>query len=205
MLGIARSASLIGCLLLSPFSFAVQTEDAASAKEYQVYNAVLALMQFPKSDPRIIIVNKTLNTRCGDESGNPVLMNGCGIWVSPISTTEDTNQHLRREWPTMAQSTWVSFTTSNSSSGVLQDRLTSSWPHRLVDMSSQSAPDWKNPDGAIFFSRVGFDSEQNEALVYVLFFSYMKQVRTSGNFFLFRVNPGKNWEPAGRFTYMEME
>jgi len=201
----ARSASVVVCLLLAPFSLGAQDKDAVTAKEYQVYNAVLGLMQFPKSDPRIIIVNKTLNTRCGDESGNPVLINGCGIWGPPISTTEETNQQLRREWPKMAQSTWESFTTSNLSSGVLQDKLRCSWTHRLVDMSSQAAPDWKNPDGAIFFSRVGFNNEQSEALVYVLFFSYMKQIHTSGNFFLFRVNPSKDWEPAGRFTYMETE
>jgi hypothetical protein len=205
MFGIARSASLIGCLLVVPLSLAAQDKGSVTRNEYQVYNAVLGLMQFPKSDPRIIIVNKTLNTRCGGQSGNPVLINGCGIWGPPISTAEETNQQLRHEWPQMAQSTWESFTTSNSSSGVLQDELTSSLPHRLVDMSSQSAPDWKNPDGAIFLSRVGFNSEQNEALVYVLFFSYVKQIHTSGNFFLFRIKPGKDWESAGRFTYMEFE
>ena len=74
----------------------------------------------------------------------------------------------------------------------------------VVDLKGQSSDAWKSPDGAIFFSRVGFSTDHKQALVYVLFFSYMENVPTSGNFFLFQSNDAKHWEAIGRTTYMEM-
>lgn len=55
------------------------------------------------------------------------------------------------------------------------------------------------------FSRVGLNKEGTQALVYVLFFSYMTCVPTSGNFFLFQLNSPGEWDPIGRLTSMETQ
>ena len=64
--------------------------------DYQVYDAVLDLMQFPVQNPHIVIADTTLNSGCGDKSNNPVRMNDCGIW-SPESSAKELGTLLLRQ------------------------------------------------------------------------------------------------------------
>jgi len=115
--------------------------------EYQVYNAVLDLMQFPKRDAHIIIADTTLNRRCGGDSGNPVLVNNCGIWAPP-SSAEEIFRLLRDSWPKLGKPTWDDLVSKSSTSSTLQDKLTTPWAHRLVDVAHGAAEEgWKTPDG----------------------------------------------------------
>jgi hypothetical protein len=173
--------------------------------EYQVYNAVLDLMQFPKRDAHIIIADTTLNRRCGGDSGNPVLVNNCGIWAPP-SSAEEIFRLLRDSWPKLGKPTWDDLVSKSSTSSTLQDKLTTPWAHRLVDVAHGAAEEgWKTPDGAVFLSRVGLSGDSKEAIVYVLFFSYMDSVPTAGDFFIFRRDTPKSWSPVGRITYMQTQ
>lgn len=178
--------------------------DVAEA-EYQVYSAVLDLMQFPKRDARIVTADTTLNRRCGVESGNPVLLNNCGIWAPP-STPEELFRLLRDSWPKLGKPTWDNLVTKSSTSTTLQDKLTTPWAHRLVDVAHGAAEEgWKTPDGAVFLSRVGLSRDSREAIVYILFFSYMDSVPTAADFFIFQRDTPKPWTPVGRITYMQTQ
>ena len=192
-------------LILSGGSFVTDAQNnvASNSSDFQVYDAVLSLMQFPKQQPRILIVNTTLNSGCGEGSGNPVLMNGCGIFIQD-SKPEEFRETLKQSMPKIDNATWTDFLHQTTSSIKLQDSFHSLWPHAVVDMKGANRDAWKSPDGAIFFSRVGFSTDKKQSLVYVLFFSYMENVPTSGNFFLFQSNDAKHWEAIGRTTYMEM-
>jgi hypothetical protein len=206
MFRFVRTISLSALLMLSAGRLALGAQESAevTATEGQVYEAVFDLMQFPKENPHVLIANTTLNSGCGERSGNPVLMNGCGMW-GPPSSIQEVGKLLHHSWPQIAQATWHDLVRKSATSARLQDTLKVPWPHKVVDLASKIPPteEWKFPDGVIFLSRVGLNVKRSEAIVYVLFFSYMEEVSTSGNFFLFRLNQNKHWEPAGRVTYMK--
>src|ERR1700732_273885 len=61
----------------------VPKSPTVSDDEYRVYSAVFDLMQFPVRDPHIIISDATLNFKCGEDSGNPTLANGCSFLAIP--------------------------------------------------------------------------------------------------------------------------
>jgi hypothetical protein len=194
------------CVLLACALPAVRGQDKVSqiSLDLQVYNAVLALMKFPIQSPHILIANTTLNSGCGEESGNPVLMNGCGLF-GPPSTAGEVGGLVEKSMPQMAQITWRNFVQQSASSVKLQDSFQSPWPHEVSNLNVPGTGSWKSPDGAIFFSKVAFSDDREQALVYVLFFSYMKNVPTSGNFFLFQSTKAGRWEPIGRVPYMETQ
>ena len=182
--------------------FALGEQGDATNSDFPVYNAVLALMQFPKPRPRIVINEKTLNSGCGESSRNTVLMNGCGIFGQG-STASEVGDDLQQSMPELDRAIWAHFTGQVTTSINLPDKFLSPWPHAVVDLNAPLADPWKSPDGVILLSRIGYNPDHTKALVYVLFLSYMQEVPTSGNFFLFQRTGKEPWQPVGRTTYIE--
>jgi hypothetical protein len=159
------------------------------------------MSQMPKSDLRVTIFNVTLNSKCG-EAANPIpLADGCSfLWLKPDDAKSVKNL-LRDQWGEMDSVTWADFVEKNAASGHLQEPISSPWKHKLVGPEDEPTKDWQSPDLTLFLSRVGFNRNKTEAVVYVLMFSYMDQVSTEGDYFLFRLSKGGKWEPNGRVTY----
>lgn len=204
-----RIRNVLFASLIISFGICVRSSQAQTditSMDYQVYDAVLDLMQFPMQAPHIVIADTTLNSGCGDKSNNPVRMNDCGIW-SPESSAKELGALLHQSIPQMDSTTWNNLISKNAASTKLQDNLKSPWPHKVRDIATKSTEgeDWSSPNGIILFSQIGFNDKKDEALVYVLFLSYMKGAPTSGNFFLFRKDQAEQWMPAGRVTYMQMQ
>ena len=190
-------------LLAGPLAANAQIDAVQSTEETQIYNAVLGLMKFPMEQPHILISSVTLNSGCGEKSGNPVLLNNCGIFAPP-TTAEDLEGLVKQQgMPTLSATTWISFNHQNARSQSLSDSFKTPWPHVVAEVSNSSSTPWKSIDGAIFLSRVGFSSDRTQAVVYVLFFSYITGVPTSGNFFLFQQHGERAWQPVGRVTLMQ--
>ena len=61
------------------------------------------------------------------------------------------------------------------------------------------------PGPAIFLSQVGFNQKKTQAIVYVLIFSYMDQITTAGDYFIFHLKKSGHWEPKGRVTYISFD
>lgn len=161
----------------------------------------------PKSDPHVAIYDRTLSSKCDVSSNNPVFANGCTfLWVRP-DTDGQVEQMLRRRFHGLDRSTWKHFKTANSSSITLHDPLSTPYKHSIVgaetplDASQQS----DSPDMTVYFSRVGFNSKKNEALVYVLAFSYLGRTAATGDYLRFRLGPDKSWTVAGRVRYMHLD
>lgn len=57
----------------------------------------------------------------------------------------------------------------------------------------------------LYFSRVGFNSKKNEALVYVLAFSYVGRTAATGDYLRFHLGPDKTWTVAGRVRYIHLD
>jgi hypothetical protein len=183
-----------------------QKQDEGSGDEYRIYEAVLGLMdQMPKPDIRVTIFNQTLNTRCGDAAYPSPTVNGCTfLWVKPDDSKTVKNL-LRDQWGAMSDETWAGFVEKNAESVRLHEPISTPFKHKLLGPEDKQTGDWQSPDLALFLSRVGFNRKKTEAVVYVLMFSYMDQVSTAGDYFLFRLSNTGRWEPNGRVTYFSMD
>jgi hypothetical protein len=183
-----------------------QNEREATREEYRVYEAVLGLMDhMPKEDSRVTIFNITLNSKCGEDANPAPLVNGCTfLWMKP-DNANSVKELLRKQWANMEYSTWSDFEESNAASALLHEPISTPWKHKLIGPGDEPSKDWESPDMAIFLSRVGFNQKKTEAVVYVLIFSYMDQVATAGDYFLFRMDKTGHWKPSGRVNYFTQE
>ena len=183
-----------------------QNQRESSSDEYNVYEAVLGLMdRIPVEDPHVTIFGTTLNSRCGEDAGPIPLANGCSFfWLKP-DTANSIKKLLHSEWAHFDNSTWSDFETKNTASVRLQEPIATPWKHKLVFPSDPPSKGWDSPNLAVFLSRVGFNQKKTEAVVYVLTFSYMDQVETAGDYFLFRIGKTGHWEPNGRVTYFSKD
>lgn len=198
-----------GLALLLASAAASQTTSKTGADDltkddYSVYDAVLDVVHFPQDAPAAIY-NKTLNLKCGMESGNPVYFNECSGMIMPPDTPKTINQLLRQSWPKMEQATWTDFEKVNARSVKLRDGLTTLLKHKLVgqDIHNGDPKEQDSYGGTFFFSRVGFNSPKTEAVVFVVLASNTKDAPWTGNYFLVRLNEAKEWKLSGRVQYFE--
>jgi hypothetical protein len=181
-----------------------QKQPDASPDEYRVYEVVFNLIDhIPKKDPHVSIFNVTLNSKCGEDAYPAPLANDCTfLWIKP-DTADSVKRRLHEEWAGMENSTWSDFEGKNATSINLHEPISTPWKHKLIGPDYEPSKDWGSPDLAIFLSRVGFNQKRTEAIVYVLMFSYMDQVATTGDYFLFRLDKTGHWETSGRVTYFQ--
>jgi hypothetical protein len=194
--------SVFAMVLLLGTSAVVAAQQILTDPAYSAYNAVFADMQFPKRDPLILIIATTQSTQCGDQGTGMVLINGCGMWAPP-QTAAAVHDVLRKDWPRMYDSTWTNFLQVNKTQLPLQNRVNPPWRHEFRNFTNEPAATEK-PDGVVLLSAVGFNSDRSQAIVYVLFLSYMEGATTSGNLFLLKKTPSGLWQIDGRETLIEM-
>lgn len=199
---LAPSIFIAACAISSLQAGAVDSGEVRP-EEYAVYNAVLGNVQMPKENAHALIVDTTLNFRCGWDSGNPIVLNGCGGMVMPPDTTEQVHELLRENWPHLEESTWQDLEKQNSRSSKLRDSFATSWKHKFIggDSAEEKAKEWNSADCAFYLSRVGLNEKKTEAVVFVYFASYMKGVPSTGDYFLLRMDKVKGWELEGRVQY----
>jgi hypothetical protein len=200
------SALLVTVLGAISVPCSAQKQSEVSPDEYRVYAAVFGLMdRMPKPDLRVTIFSVTLNSKCGEAASPTPLANGCTfLWMKPDNASKVKNL-LCSQWGEMDSATWSDFEGKNAESVHLHEPLSTPWKHKLLGAGDETTKDWQAPDLTLFLSRVGFNRSKTEAVVYVLMFSYMDQVATAGDYFLFRLSKTGKWEPNGRVTYFSMD
>jgi hypothetical protein len=194
--------SFIASLAIVPVQTAKEAETAGK-EDYAVYNAVLDEIQFPQGSTHALIAGDTLNFKCGADSGNPILFNGCSGMIVPPDTPEKIRQLLNEGFDKMGALTWSDFEHKNMRSIKLQDSFVTSWQHLLVgpDIRADNSKEWGSPNCTFYFSSVGFNPGKTEAVVFVLLSSNMENVPSSGDYFLYRLDSAKKWNPNGRVQY----
>ena len=183
-------------------------QEQPANEEYRVYEAVLKLMDtIPKPDPHVAIYDRTLTSKCAAEGDNPVFAKGCTfLWVSP-DTDQDVEHMLRRRFRGLERSTWKNFKVNNASSITLHEPISAPWKHRFTESYTPAdvSEEWASPDMTIYLSRVGLNGKKTEAIVYVLVFSYVGRMATTGDYLRFRTGPDKAWVLAGRVNYLTQD
>lgn len=194
------------------------TAPQPGGEEYRVYEAALAQLDSPaKPQLHVAIYHRTLSGNCDPHAQNPVLIKGCSLlWIKP-QVPGDVRAMLRARWHHFSKGAWKSFVQRNQASVELHEPIATPWKHRLVGGAIPAVGDasaarpgksdaaWQRPDMTIYLSRVGFNSKQTDAVVYVLVFSYLDGAAVSGDYLHFRApkhdKGAKNWSLAGRFNY----
>jgi hypothetical protein len=204
----SRAALCLGLFvtLVASFELPVVPADAQEevrTEEYAVYNALLSNIAEPKENARMLIVDQTLDLKCGASADAPILMNGCGGMLMPPDSPDGLHRLLQDRLPHLQEGTWADLRQMNSHSYKLQDRFHTSWAHHFVDSekSDHDAGAWKWADVAFYLSRVGLNTQKTEAVVFVFLASYTQGVPSSGDYFLFRINKDHQWQPEGRVQY----
>ena len=173
---------------------------------YGVYNAILDQVQVPKKNPTVGIYAQTLNLKCGAESKNPVLINGCGGFFMPPDGIDQIHELLRQNFRSFSASTWSDFKSKNQSSVELADKFHTIWKHEVV---GKNPPEGEAATGSddctFFFSQPGLSEEKSEAIVFVLMFSYLDGVPSTGDYFLLSLDKAKGWQVKGRVQYYKTE
>ncbi|MHB8755764.1 MAG: hypothetical protein ACYC92_12545 [Candidatus Acidiferrales bacterium] len=180
--------------------------DQITDEDYGIYNAVLNEVRFPK-EADVLILDDTLDFKCGADSQLPILLNGCSPMILPPNTPKSIKQLLRESWPKMGKQTWDDFEKANSKSVKLRDAFITTCRHELAgeDIHSDDSKDSDSPSGAFYFSRVGFNPQRTEAIVFAFFASYTKNVRSTGDYFFLRLNKAKEWKLGGRVNEIESD
>ena len=194
--------SAIACLAIASVQTAKEV-GTAGTEDYAVYNAVLDQIQFPQANAHALIANGTLNFKCGEDSGNPILFNGCSAMIVRPDTPEKIRELLNDGFDRMGAPTWNDFERKNMESVKLQDSFVTSWRHKLIgpDIRGDNSKEWDSPNCTFYFSSVGFNPEKTEAIVFILLSSNMENVPSSGDYFLYRLDSAKKWNPNGRVQY----
>lgn len=177
--------------------------ETVGKENFAVYNAVLDEIQFPQGSTHVLLADDTLNFKCGADSGNPILFNGCSGMIVPPDTPEKIRRLLNDGFDKMGELTWSDFERKNMRSFKLQDSFVTAWKHMLVgpDIRADNSKEWDSPNCTFYFSSVGFNPEKTEAIVFVLLSSNMENVPSSGDYFLYRLDSAKKWNPNGRVQY----
>lgn len=191
-----------------PNSTSAQAASAApqvSSDEYAVYQAVLDTYQFPKTDAHVILFNRTIKFGCGEQPAGIPLSHGCSFMAMYPNTPADIWTMLNSNWAHLPKSAWDSFEKQNSANASLGDRFQTSWSHMLggEGLQAKGGDEWKSPNFELFFSRVGFNPDKTDAIVYVLLLSHADNVSTSGEYFRLRLNSDKKWHVDARILYFE--
>lgn len=176
--------------------------DKVGADEFRVYNALLNGMHFKQKEPRVLIFNETLNLKCGPDSGNPILMNGCSGLTMPPDTPEDVGQFLQEKFPGMKDSTWADFRKRNAATIRLTDGFVTPWKHKLVGPGITEDPkDTDSYDCGFYLSQVGFSEQRTEAVLFAFLASYRYGVPSTGHYFLLQTGADQKWEVKYQFQY----
>jgi len=178
--------------------------DQITDEDYGIYNAVLNEVRFPK-EADVLILDDTLDFKCGADSQLPILLNGCSPMILPPNTPKEINQLLRQSWPKMEKQTWDNFERVNSKSVKLRDAFATSCKHELAgdDIHHDDSKRSGTPSGAFYFSRVGFNAQKTQAIVF--FASYVDHVPSTGDYFLLGLNKEKQWKLRGRVNELESD
>jgi hypothetical protein len=190
-----------------PSDAGTKDSDEIRSEEYGVYNAVLDDIRMPREDAHALIIDQTLNLKCGTDPGNPILLNDCSGMVMPPDTPEDVHQTLAETWHQFDKASWNDWVKQNSKSAKLQDRFKTSWKHKLVgeDLPKDESKEWDSADCGFYFSRVGLNEAKTEAVVFVFFASYMDGVPSTGDYFFLRLDKAINWKLQGRMQYFKSD
>ncbi len=197
---------LLSLMFLTACSFAqVQNspEPTITADEYEVYGAVIDFFMTKGIAQHPFIAYRTSDFECGS-SRNGLSMSGCNGLRLSDETPEQRMKIVERDLPEIEARTISDFISKNSTTAVISDTLPTK--HKYVMFGPAHAdpmpPGWEHAD-FFYFSRVGFNAKQTQALISVSFMSGSNASNSGGKYLLLTKANGL-WKRDGSSAVWEL-
>ncbi|HXR32265.1 MAG TPA: hypothetical protein VN830_01050 [Verrucomicrobiae bacterium] len=145
-------------------------------EEYAVYGAVMKSLLRDYPELKLYIQPRTLSFECGKESCNTFQVGeGCSAMRVADQTPQGVLKALRQTFKELQKVTTSDFEKKNAHCGLLENRFPVERDYLWTGEDGKTAmgkrsveeipEEWKDAD-FLYFSRVGFDPEQKQALLY---------------------------------------
>ena len=181
-------------------------ESQVGTEENAIYAAAIEQIYLRGKARRFLISDHTASFRCDGSPRNGLDVGGCSGMRIKEQTPKQALGQLRASLPGMLQSTVNDFELKNQTSFPLKDPLPLRVDHKLFGDGHPGEPpeSWGTPDFAIYLSRVGFDREKNQALVYMAIISWT-DARLSGGDYLLLSMKEKRWKVIAKKRVWQLQ
>jgi hypothetical protein len=179
--------------LLTWVSFAQQATTNPSPEEYAVMGSLLDGFQSAGLASHPLVADHTSTFECGTAC-NGMAMGGCNGLRGNDETPAQRLDIVKRDLPNLEGSTLKDFESKNQHCSTIANKIASQQPLFLFGEShtEKLPPGWEHPD-FFYFSRVGFNTQQTQALIHVSFMSGTNGADSGGKYFLLNKQNDK-WE-----------
>jgi len=187
---------VLGSLLPSRFLMAQSSKEPAqlTSDELGIYVAFLDSYTKLGRDSRPLIANSTATLACDKSSCDGFLMGSCNGLRTEGETPSEGMRIVKRDLDKLQPGTIDSFLKLNQNCVPIHDKIPASVRYYLFS-DPEIPKDWKYTF-LVYFSRVGFNTERTQALIYVGLASSSDARDSGGNCFLFS-KVGEKWLLGG--------
>ena len=161
-------------------------EPRVGTDEYAVYAALIDQLLLHGKTGRLLLGDRTLSFECDGEKGSAINVGGCSGMRTKEQTPRQALDQVRRSLLRIHSSTLEDFERKNQKGLPLENRFPLKVDYVLYGERHPEGPekDWGTPDFAVYLSRVGFNQDQTEALVYVAAVSWTNAQLSGGDYVL---------------------
>jgi hypothetical protein len=175
---------------------------AVSSEEIAIYATVLDTLPWLGPSSRPLIADSTSTFSCSKASCNGFLMGSCDGLRNEGETIADRMSLVKRDIPVLQAATASNFVGLNQACASIKSKIPTAADYRLF--SDQKIPEnWKY-SYLVYFSRVGFNAEHTQALVYVGLVSSTNSKNSGGNHFILKMSSGK-WILGEGSSFWQMD
>jgi hypothetical protein len=130
-------------------------------------------------------------------------MGGCNGLITAGETPTARLAIVKRDLPELESATITEFTDKNQRCAEIAKKIPSKSPYYLFapNHGEKLPSGWEHPD-FFYFSRIGFNPQQTQALINISFMSGTSAAATSGKYFLFVKQDGR-WKMKGSSAVWE--
>jgi hypothetical protein len=195
-------------MFLLPSHLGAQTDANSllvSSEELSIYAVVLDSSPKLGASSHPLVADSTSTFSCNKTICNGFLMGGCNGLRLQDETPSDRMDIVKRDFPELQKETSSNFILQNDKCATIIPKIPSSSNYHMF--SDPEIPrDWKY-SYLVYFSRVGFNPEHTQALLYVGLVSATNPKDSQGNHFILKMLSGK-WvlgkgSPIWQFTPTE--
>lgn len=165
--------------------------DAISVTDEELSIYAMVLDTHPKLGPSShpLIASSTSTFSCDKENCNGFLIGRCNGMRGEGETVSDRISFVKRDIPELHEKTLSSFIEQNQQCVSIRSRIPTATNYHLFN-DPQIPKDW-HYSYLVYFSRVGFNPEHTQALIYVGFVSATDARKSQGFHFILTKVSGK--------------
>jgi len=192
---ISLLVSNLCCLVMTgAYAQAPATPSTVTSDEMVVYAAVLHSLEKLGESSHFLIAESTSTFACNESTCNGFAMGGCNGLRTANETPSARLTIVKRDLQELQGDTAASFEERNRVCASIRGAIPTEADYRYLS-DPGIPPEWKDKY-LVYFSRVGFNPDQTQALVDISLVSWTDGTKSGGMYIVLNKVGGK-WVPAG--------